>query len=105
MPAGSFSFPNVPPSAELEYEVELVDFDAADEVSNSASALPWLSALYQQQHPQAALLLLTVVQMKDRGEMTYEERLEAAERHRLKGNALFQQVRIPCTLLTAFLAH
>ena len=24
--------------------------------------------------------------------MTYEERLEAAERHRLKGNALFQQV-------------
>lgn len=30
--------------------------------------------------------------MKDRGEMTYEERLEAAERHRLKGNALFLQV-------------
>ncbi|EIE25611.1 hypothetical protein COCSUDRAFT_83618 [Coccomyxa subellipsoidea C-169] len=57
---GSFSFPNVPPNAELEYQVELVDFDAADE-------------------------------MKDRGEMTYEERLEAAERHRMKGNALFQQ--------------
>ncbi|CAL8461943.1 g1474 [Coccomyxa elongata] len=57
---GSFSFPNVPPHAELEYEVELVDFDPADE-------------------------------MKDRGEMTYEERLEAAERHRLKGNALFLQ--------------
>ena len=26
--------------------------------------------------------------------MTYEERLEAAERHRAKGNALFQQVRL-----------
>lgn len=25
--------------------------------------------------------------------MTYEERLEAAERHRLKGNALFTEVR------------
>ncbi len=33
------------------------------------------------------------MQMKERGEMTYEERLEAAERHRLKGNALFLQVR------------
>lgn len=32
--AGSFSFPNVPPHAELEYEVELVDFDPADEVSS-----------------------------------------------------------------------
>ncbi len=26
--------------------------------------------------------------------MTYEERLEAAERHRAKGNALFQQVSL-----------
>lgn len=33
-------------------------------------------------------------QMKDRGEMTYEERLEAAERQRLRGNALFQEVRM-----------
>lgn len=31
--------------------------------------------------------------MKERNEMTYEERLEAAERHRLKGNALFTEVR------------
>lgn len=34
--------------------------------------------------------------MKERGEMTYEERLEAAERHRLRGNALFQEA---CALL------
>ena len=33
------------------------------------------------------------VQLKDRGQMTYEERLEAAERHRLTGNGLFQEVR------------
>ena len=36
------------------------------------------------------------VQLKDRGQMTYEERLEAAERHRLTGNALFQEA---CTRL------
>jgi hypothetical protein len=35
------------------------------------------------------------MQMKDRNEMTYEERLEAAERHRLKGNALFAEVMLP----------
>ena len=35
--------------------------------------------------------LACVLQMKDRAEMTYEERLEAAERHRLKGNVLFQE--------------
>ena len=29
---GSFSFPNVPPRAELEYDLELLDFDPADEV-------------------------------------------------------------------------
>ena len=33
-----------------------------------------------------------LAQLKDRGQMTYEERLEAAERHRMTGNALFQQV-------------
>lgn len=31
--AGSFSFPHVPPQAELEYELELVDFEPVDEVS------------------------------------------------------------------------
>lgn len=30
---GSFSFPNVPPMADLLYEVELVGFDEANEVS------------------------------------------------------------------------
>ena len=32
MAAGSFSFPNVPPSAELDYDLELVDFEGVDEV-------------------------------------------------------------------------
>lgn len=31
--AGSFSFPTVPPNAELEYEVELLDWEPVDEVS------------------------------------------------------------------------
>lgn len=33
--------------------------------------------------------------------MTYEERLEAAERHRIKGNALFQEVRYRIVLLSS----
>ena len=32
MVIGSFSFPAVPPRADLEYEVELLDFDPANEV-------------------------------------------------------------------------
>lgn len=32
---GSFSFPNVPPMADLLYEVELVGFDEAKEVSST----------------------------------------------------------------------
>ena len=38
-----------------------------------------------------------MAQLKDRGQMTYEERLEAAERHRLTGNSLFQQVDTCCS--------
>lgn len=38
----------------------------------------------------AAEVLLLSVQSKERGEMLYEERLEAAERRRLEGNALFK---------------
>jgi FKBP-type peptidyl-prolyl cis-trans isomerase len=33
---GSFSFPNVPPMADVIYEVELVGFEQAREVSLSA---------------------------------------------------------------------
>ena len=34
-----------------------------------------------------------LAQTKDRGDMTYEERLSAAEQYRLRGNALFQEAR------------
>eukprot|EP00884_Botryococcus_braunii_P007229 jgi/Botrbrau1/16507/Bobra.0142s0101.1 len=56
---GSFSFPSVPPRAELIYEVELVGFETPNEE-------------------------------KPRAQMTYEERLEVAERRRLEGNVLFK---------------
>ena len=36
--AGSFSFPNVPPNAELEYDLDLVDFEAVNEVCTSPHA-------------------------------------------------------------------
>ncbi len=44
--AGSFSFPAVPPRAELEYELELLDFDPADEVGCHAVC----NALQQANH-------------------------------------------------------
>lgn len=56
---GSFSFPTVPPSAHLVYDIELLDFEPPNEE-------------------------------KDRAMMTFEERLEAAERRRADGNAAFQ---------------
>ena len=48
---GNFSFPTIPPNAELVYEVELLDFEPPREE-------------------------------KSHSNMTYEERLEAAERRR-----------------------
>ena len=40
--AGSFSFPNVPPAAELEYDLELVDYEIFDEViTHRKAATRW----------------------------------------------------------------
>jgi hypothetical protein len=39
---GSFSFPNVPPMANLFYEVELIGFDDVKEVDRRNSCLPTL---------------------------------------------------------------
>ncbi|WIA11718.1 hypothetical protein OEZ85_011813 [Tetradesmus obliquus] len=55
---GSFSFPSVPPSCQLVYEVDMIAWEPPAEGV-------------------------------DRRTMLYEERLEAAERRRKEGNALF----------------
>ncbi|KAH7675388.1 Peptidyl-prolyl cis-trans isomerase Fpr3/Fpr4-like protein [Dioscorea alata] len=60
---GSFSFPNVPPMADLFYEVELIGFDEAKEG-------------------------------KARSDMTVEERIEAADRRKLEGNAYFKDEKL-----------
>ncbi|XP_021736171.1 peptidyl-prolyl cis-trans isomerase FKBP42-like [Chenopodium quinoa] len=60
---GSFSFPNVPPMADIIYEVELVGFDETKEG-------------------------------EPRRDMTVEERIGAADRRRMDGNALFKEVKL-----------
>ncbi|XP_021765207.1 peptidyl-prolyl cis-trans isomerase FKBP42-like [Chenopodium quinoa] len=57
---GSFSFPNVPPMADIIYEAELIGFDETKEG-------------------------------KPRSDMTVEERIGAADRRRMDGNALFME--------------
>lgn len=60
---GNFSFPNVPPSADILYEVELIGFDETKEG-------------------------------KARGDMTVEERIGAADRRKMDGNALFKEEKL-----------
>ncbi|KAI5341909.1 hypothetical protein L3X38_009784 [Prunus dulcis] len=60
---GSFSFPNVPPLADISYEVELIGFDETKEG-------------------------------KARGDMTVEERIGAADRRKMDGNALFKEEKL-----------
>ncbi|XP_051148025.1 peptidyl-prolyl cis-trans isomerase FKBP42 [Andrographis paniculata] len=60
---GSFSFPNVPPMADIVYEVELIGFDETKEG-------------------------------KARSDMTVEERIGAADRRKMDGNALFKEEKL-----------
>ncbi|KAL3537449.1 hypothetical protein ACH5RR_000815 [Cinchona calisaya] len=60
---GSFSFPNVPPMADVIYEVELIGFDETKEG-------------------------------KARSDMTVEERIGAADRRKMDGNALFKDDKL-----------
>ncbi|KAM1443379.1 hypothetical protein ACFX2I_039664 [Malus domestica] len=60
---GSFSFPNVPPLADISYEVELIGFDETKEG-------------------------------KARSDMTVEERIGAADRRKMDGNALFKEEKV-----------
>ncbi|KAG2500970.1 hypothetical protein HYH03_000792 [Edaphochlamys debaryana] len=62
---GSFSFPCVPPSAQLVYELEMLSWEGIEEGDTD----------------------------RDRGSLLYEERMERAERRRLAGNELFKEGR------------
>lgn len=61
-PKGNFSFPTIPPNANLIYDIELLDFEPPTEG-------------------------------KSHSDMTYEERLEAAERRRAEGNEAYKAGR------------
>ncbi|KAM1158043.1 hypothetical protein ACFX1X_028890 [Malus domestica] len=60
---GSLCFPNVPPLADISYEVELIGFDETREG-------------------------------KARSDMTLEERIGAADRRKMHGNALFKEEKL-----------
>ncbi|KAH7864662.1 hypothetical protein Vadar_032330 [Vaccinium darrowii] len=60
---GNFSFPNVPPMADILYEVELIGFDETQEG-------------------------------KARSDMTVEERISAADRRKMDGNAFFKEEKL-----------
>ena len=96
---GSFSFPAVPPLAKLVYDVELVAFEPPEddrdsedddegegEEAEGTGGDDGESAKKKEKQRQK--------QKKERrrlrsaGSLTYEERLEAASRRKLKGNAL-----------------
>lgn len=63
--AGNFSFPSIPPKASLSYSIELIDFE--EPISEDGHDARFL---------------------------TYEERLEAAARRRLEGNAMYASGRL-----------
>ncbi|MCO5613267.1 hypothetical protein L7F22_067543 [Adiantum nelumboides] len=65
---GNFSFPNVPPKADLIFEVDLIGFEAAKEGG------------------------------KLRSQMTVEERIDAADRRRAEGNQLFRDDKIEAAI-------
>ncbi|XP_047337689.1 peptidyl-prolyl cis-trans isomerase FKBP42 [Impatiens glandulifera] len=65
---GSFSFPNVPPMADVIYDVQLIGFDEVKEG-------------------------------KARSDMTVEERIGAADRRRMDGNALFKEDKLEEAML------
>ncbi|KAH7279338.1 hypothetical protein KP509_37G015300 [Ceratopteris richardii] len=65
---GNFSFPNVPPKADLIYEVNLIGFEDAKEGG------------------------------KPRSQMTVEERINAADRRRAEGNQLFKDDKIEAAM-------
>lgn len=58
-PTGHFSFPTIPPSTNLVYDIELLDYEPP-------------------------------VEGKEHKDMTFEERLEAADRRRIEGNDAFK---------------
>ena len=61
-PRGNFSFPTIPPNADLIYDIELLDFEPPTDG-------------------------------KSQSDMTFEERLEAAERRRADGNEAYKAGR------------
>lgn len=96
---GSFSFPNVPPMADILYEVELIGFDETKEVRscilefNNNTWSMWLGILANLSffHPWT--------QGKPRSDMTVEERIGAADRRKMDGNTLFKDDKLEEAML------
>ena len=102
---GSFSFPNVPPMADILYEAELIGFDETKEVS---CLRPKFVVVYVQDTQNINLNMSPIsqgcqqdsfyyyfyFQGKARGDMTVEERIGVADRRKMDGNALFMEEKL-----------
>lgn len=96
---GSFSFPNVPPMADILYEVELIGFDETKEVRSCFLEFnnnTWPMCLVLQAN---CNFLSILEQGKPRSDMTVEERIGAADRRKMDGNALFKDDKLEEAML------
>jgi len=93
-PRGSFSFPAVPPLAKLVYEVELVAFEPPEDSSGSEEEEVEKEKVVEGENNNDGEAKPKPKRKKEKrtprpaGSLTYEKRLEAASRRKLKGNAL-----------------
>ena len=100
---GSFSFPNVPPMADILYEVELIGFDETKEVSFSFMIFQsFFIAVFCLNFIVCELIIefniwtykQRMLQGKARGDMTVEERIGAADRRKMDGNVYFKEEKL-----------
>ncbi|KAF8396142.1 hypothetical protein HHK36_017755 [Tetracentron sinense] len=91
---GSFSFPNVPPMADIIYEVELIGFDETKESAN-LSSINYVGFGLTKVLPTQ---ICFIFQGKARSDMTVEERIGAADQRKMDGNVYFKDEKLEAAM-------